>query len=304
MKKIFALFPGQGSQKIGMGLSLHQNSDIARTLFARADRALGFPLSQICFEGPEENLTSTEITQPAILTVSTICYAVASALHPSIVGAAGHSLGEYSALVAADAIDFEDAVTLVHKRGRFMQQAVPAGEGKMVAVLGSDVDTITAALEKVTSGTAQIANDNAPGQIVIAGSRAGVDEFLEHLKGKAKELAVSAPFHCSLMKSAENSLRRELETLKIRSPRFPVISNFYSRPLSDPEEIRESLALQVCGTVRWVESMQYAQSKFAPDQMMEFGHGTVLTGLLKRIAPEMPRTSVGSLEELSAVMAA
>ena len=178
MSKIFALFPGQGSQKVGMGRQLFEQYDIAKELFAKADEALGFSLSQICFEGPADKLTLTEITQPAILTVSTICFRLAQ-MQPqagahTIVAAAGHSLGEYSALVAADAMSFEDAVRLVNKRGRYMQEAVPVGTGRMVAVLGKEVAEIQAAITANTAGVSEIANINAPGQIVVAGSIEGI----------------------------------------------------------------------------------------------------------------------------------
>jgi [acyl-carrier-protein] S-malonyltransferase len=296
---VLGLFPGQGSQKVGMGKELFESTEIGKKLFAMADECLGFPLSTICFEGPAERLTATEVAQPAILTVSTICYELAREKNPSLAlcAAAGHSLGEYSALVAAGALSFADAVVLVHKRGSYMQKAVPAGVGKMVAVLGKEVPEIEAALAKVTKGVAQIANVNAPGQIVIAGAKEAVEEFVTLMPGtKVMELQVSAPFHCSLMKPAEEALAKDLATAGITMPRFPVYANYTAAAVRDGEEIRKTLQLQVCGRVRWVESMNAAIRETNPTMAVEFGAGNVLTGLLKRIAPELTRKNISGPE--------
>lgn len=297
--RLLGLFPGQGAQAVGMGKDLHEATEIARQLFSVADKALGFSLSSICFEGPAEKLTSTAVAQPAILTMSIVCYELARQQLPglSLSAASGHSLGEYSALVAAGALKFEDAVVLVNKRGRYMQEAVPAGQGKMVAVLGKEVSDLEAALAKVTSGVAQIANINSPGQIVVAGSVAGVEEFLKHLgTAKAVPLPVSAPFHCSLMKPAEENLAKDLKLLHISAPSCPIYSNYSARALSKPEDIREALRLQVCGKVRWVECMENAVHDLNITTAVEFGPGAVLTGLLKRIKPEVKRVNVNSLQ--------
>lgn len=308
MANIFALFPGQGSQKVGMGRQLFERYDIAKELFAKADEALGFSLSQTCFEGPADKLTLTEITQPAILTVSTICFRLAQAQPQAsthtIVAAAGHSLGEYSALVAADAITFEDAVRLVNKRGRYMQEAVPVGTGRMVAVLGKDVSELQAAIDASGVAVAEIANINAPGQIVVAGSVAGVAAFVEKL-GPAKviDLPVSAPFHCCLMKPAEERLRVDLAGITINKPKFPVYQNYTASFTNDPEEIRENLALQVCGRVRWVECVENVMKEKAPDAVWEYGAGNVLTGLVKRINSAVPRVNIDSPESLAAAAA-
>lgn len=294
--KILGLFPGQGSQKVGMGKDFYDNSEVAKDIFQRASKALGFDLAKICFEGPAEELTKTAIAQPAILTTSYAAYQVAQNKAPlNLVSAAGHSLGEYSALCAAGAISFEDAVVLVNKRGRYMQEAVPVGVGQMVAVLGKEVAEIEAALSKVSSGVAQVANVNSPGQIVVAGDKNGIAAFLENLPGaKYKLLEVSAPFHCALMKPAEIKLKEDLKVLTINPAKFPVIANYSATALSAPEDIRKALELQVCGRVRWVECMQTAVTSFAPDQAIEFGEGNVLSGLLKRIAPELARRNVSN----------
>ena len=294
-----ALFPGQGSQKIGMGKELAAQSEVARSVFARADKALGFSLSSICFEGPAEKLTLTEIAQPAILTVSVICFELAKAKLGSalkIVAAAGHSLGEYSALVAAGALKFDDAVVLVNKRGRYMQSAVPAGVGKMVAILGKETAEIEAAIAKVKSGVAEIANSNAPGQIVVSGKREAVDECVANLGSvKAIELAVSAPFHCSLMEPAAVALAKDLDAISISGAAFPIYANVSAKAVQSPDEIRDALKRQVCGQVRWIESMEHAISERSPKTAIEFGAGNVLSGLLKRINNTVPRLECGSL---------
>ena len=300
--KVLGLFPGQGSQKVGMGKDLFEASDLAKKIFATADEVLGFSLRKICFEGPPERLTATEVAQPAILTVSTICYELAREKNPSLMlcAAAGHSLGEYSALVAAGALAFPDAVLLVHKRGEYMQKAVPAGAGKMVAVLGKEPAEIEAALARVTKGVAQIANLNAPGQVVVAGAREAVDEFVGLLGGgKTMEIAVSAPFHCALMQPAQDALAKDLSTIKISSCNFPVYANYSAAAVRDPEQIRESLRLQVCGRVRWVDCIEHAIAENDPSLAVEFGNGTVLSGLLKRIAPALPRKNISGADTLA-----
>jgi [acyl-carrier-protein] S-malonyltransferase len=297
---ILALFPGQGSQKVGMGKDLLAVTPLATRLFEQADEVLGISLSKICFEGPAEELTKTAIAQPAILTVSTICFQMAEEKLGTlpIVAAAGHSLGEYSALVAAGAISFADAVALVHKRGKYMQEAVPVGRGKMVAVLGKEISEIEAAIAKIVSGVVEIANYNAPGQVVVAGDAGAVDAFVSQVGGKCLPLPVSAPFHCSLMKPAEDRLASDLKSLKISKPRFPVFANVSAEAKTDPEDIRDNLRRQVCGRVRWVECIERALKNSNAQRSVEFGSGNVLSGLMKRIQSELPRATADSIESL------
>lgn len=303
---VLGLFPGQGSQKVGMGKDLFDNYELARKMFSIADEVLGFKLSDICFNGPAERLTETEVTQPAILTVSSICHALWEnevQERPQILAAAGHSLGEYSALVAAGALRFEDAVMLVHKRGKFMQEAVPAGVGKMVAVLGKELEELEAALKEI-DGVAQIANINAPGQIVVAGEATAIDSFVKALgEAKVKELAVSAPFHCDLMKPAQNKLADELANTTINRASFPVYANYHAKAISEPEDIREALKLQVCGQVRWVESMQNCIAEHKPEASIEFGAGNVLSGMLKRIDSSLSRSAISTPASIAKLVA-
>ncbi|MCX6562897.1 MAG: ACP S-malonyltransferase [Candidatus Aminicenantes bacterium] len=280
MSRIAYLFPGQGSQVVGMGKGFHDRSDLARTIFARADEILGYPISRLCFEGPEEELKLTRNTQPALLIVSHIA---ASLFDRVPVIAAGHSLGEYSALVAAGALRFEDAVLLVHKRGRYMQDAVPVGQGAMAAVLGMCYEDLGRALAQVTAGVVQIANWNSQEQIVIAGHKAAVEEALKIAKPpRAMMLPVSAPFHSVLMKSAEDRLAVDLDRTEFKDPRYPVVTNVDARAVRTGAEARDALKRQVSRPVLWYKSMELLGQE-SIDVFVELGSGRVLTGLLKRI---------------------
>lgn len=286
-----------------MGKELNEKSNLVKELFDIADKRLGFSLSKLCFEGPEEELVLTKNAQPAILVVSVATYLLTADRFNTVI-AAGHSLGEYSALVAAGALEFGDAVELVHKRGVYMQEAVAPGVGKMVAVLGKEVEDIEAALVKVTAGVAEIANINAPGQVVVSGTREGVDEFVSLLGGaKVVELAVSAPFHSSLMEPAAERLARDLATVNIETPRFPVVSNVTARPVVDPEEIRVNLVKQVCGRVRWTESVQCVAQALEVHGAVEFGAGATLTGLLKRTTTKFKGYSCDAPEKADSILA-
>jgi [acyl-carrier-protein] S-malonyltransferase len=285
MGKIAFLFPGQGSQAVGMGLDFHRNSETARGLFARADDALGFPLSRLCFEGPEEELKLTRNTQPALLVVSVIAFELLGRA-PDV--AAGHSLGEYSALVAAGALRFEDAVLLVHKRGRYMQDAVPVGAGAMAALLGAERRAVLDALAQVRSGTVEVANWNSPEQTVIAGHKPAVEEAVGLIKAsRAVFLPVSAPFHTTLMIGAERKLEADLDGAEFRDLRFPVVTNVDARLIRTGREARDALKKQVSRPVLWLDSMERLRDE-GLTHVAELGPGRVLSGLMKRIGRGWP----------------
>ncbi len=274
------LFPGQGSQAVGMGKDLYGRSAEARALFDRADEVLGFALSKLCFEGPEEELRLTRNTQPALLAVST---AACRALGRDPGVAAGHSLGEYSALVAAGVLGFEDAVLLVHKRGRYMQEAVPVGVGAMAAVLGVPGEEVERRLAEVRAGAVEIANWNSDDQIVISGEKAAVEEALSAIKApRSVVLPVSAPFHSRLMKPAEDRLAADLDAVAFADPRFPVVTNVDARLIRTGEEARDALKRQVSRSVLWTRSMDVLEG-LGVEACVECGPGKVLAGLMKRI---------------------
>jgi [acyl-carrier-protein] S-malonyltransferase len=280
------LFPGQGSQTVGMGRDLYERSPEARALFDRADEALGYAISKICFEGPEDELRLTRNTQPALLVVST---AACRLLGRDPAVAAGHSLGEYSALVAAGVLRFEDAVVLVHKRGRYMQEAVPVGVGGMAAVLGVPGDVIERRLADVRAGVVEIANWNSDDQIVISGDKAAVEEALALIQApKSVLLPVSAPFHSRLMQPAEERLAADLDATAFADPRFPVITNVDAKVIRTGEEARDALKRQVSRSVLWSKSMA-VMNGLGVEACVECGPGKVLAGLVKRIARGWPK---------------
>src|SRR6185503_7754180 len=285
------LFPGQGSQSPGMGKELFEKFPAARQVFEEADEALGFPISRLCFEGPAEALQLTENTQPAILTVSVAAFRAlkeAGVSAPAFV--AGHSLGEYSALVAAGALSLSDAVRTVRARGRYMQEAVPVGTGAMAAVIGGELSAIETACEAARTHVSgrqvcSVANMNSPNQVVIAGNTEAVDRAIEALKGVAKrvmKLNVSAPFHCALMKTAQDRLALDLAALQFSEPAMPVVTNVDARATSAPDELRDALIRQVSAPVRWSESMPLLMQQ-GVDTFVEVGPGKVLTGLMRQI---------------------
>jgi [acyl-carrier-protein] S-malonyltransferase len=299
------IFPGQGSQAVGMGKALAEAFPICAETFAEADRALGEPLSRLCFEGPEDRLRLTENTQPAILTVSIAAYRLLESRGFTPAYAAGHSLGEYSAHVAAGTFAFADAVRIVRRRGRYMQEAVPVGRGAMAAVLGLDAETVARACQEASDGDiVSPANLNAPGQVVIAGSTEAVARASERAKAlgarRVIPLPVSAPFHCALMKPAEERLAPELRALATSTPRVPVVANVDAAPKRDAASAIEALVRQVSLPVRWEDVIR----RLASDGVrayVEVGPGKVLGGLVKKIHREATVVSVESPDTLDAV---
>lgn len=298
------VFPGQGSQTVGMGRALAEAATVCRETFEEADRVLGFALSEIIFEGPAERLTLTEITQPAILTVSLAASRLLESrgCRPDVV--AGHSLGEYSAHVAAGTFEFAEAVRVVHHRGRYMQEAVPVGSGAMAAILGVDEATVARACAEAAEGSVvSPANLNAPGQIVIAGEAAAVERAVARVKALGAKrvipLNVSAPFHCALMQPAAVRLEPELRAMTTRDPRVPVIANIDAEPRLDAAAAIEALIRQVSAPVRWEATIRRLASD-GVHAYVEVGPGTVLSGLVKKVAREATLLNV---EEPSGVPA-
>ncbi|MEM7048812.1 MAG: ACP S-malonyltransferase [Acidobacteriota bacterium] len=290
MSQTAFVFPGQGSQKVGMGQDWAEGWSVAREVFAEADEVLGYSLSQLCWQGPEEDLRRTANTQPALLTVSTAIHrVVAQEGRLSAVAMAGHSLGEYSALVAADVLSFGDAVRLVRRRGELMQDAVPEGEGAMAAVLGLDAADVEAvAAEAAGDQVCAVANYNAPGQTVLAGASAAVERAVELARErgarKAVALPVSAPFHCSLMAPAREAMAELLDNTEFRDPRVPVVVNVDAVPVTRGDAARDALIRQIDNPVRWVESVSWMATEGGVEGFVEIGAGKVLAGLIRRIA--------------------
>lgn len=300
------LFPGQGSQTVGMGKALYESSPAAKAIFDRADEALGFSLSKLCFEGPEAELTLTENTQPALVTTSIAALAALREALPELTAPAfvlGHSLGEYSALVAAEALTLEDAVRIVRIRGRAMQAAVPAGQGGMAAIMGGDETAIAALCADASEGEVlSPANFNSPGQVVIAGTAAAVGRAVELSKTrglKAIPLKVSAPFHCALMASAAVEVREALAATTVRAPKFPVIANVDATPNASAGRVSELLVRQVDSAVLWENSVRVAAGA-GVGKALELGPGKVLAGLVKRIDKNVLVQGVATPDDLAA----
>jgi [acyl-carrier-protein] S-malonyltransferase len=281
MKDHAFLFPGQGSQVVGMGKDLYLNTDIGKKTFDMANEILGYNFSKICFEGPGEELRLTYNGQPALLTVSYILY---NLLGEEPYMAAGHSLGEYSALLSAGAITYEDAVLLVHKRGKYMQEAVPVGKGAMAAIMGVEVEKILEVVERV-EGIVDVANLNSPTQVVISGEKEAVEEAIEIIAPKkVKFLPVSAPFHSEMMRPAEEKLAVDLNNIEFKDLTFPVINNIEAAEVTTGEYARYSLKKQVSRPVLWHNIVMQFMKEKEIKKFTEIGSGRVLTGLIKRTA--------------------
>ena len=301
-------FPGQGSQTVGMGQSLAQNFPVARHVFEEVDEALGERFSRIVWEGPEATLTLTANAQPALMAVSLAAYSALreeygeAAIEPAFM--AGHSLGEWSALAAAGVLSVANAARLLRLRGEAMQQAVPPGQGAMLALIGAEVEAAQRLAAAAAEGeVSQVANDNAPGQVVISGAKTAMDRALklapEHGIRRAVPLPVSAPFHCALMKPAADRMADALETVAFKAPRVPVVANVTAVPVTDPGEIKSLLVQQITAVVRWRESVATIVDHGA-ETLFEIGAGRVLTGLAKRIRAQADARSVGSPDEIKA----
>ena len=300
------LFPGQGSQAVGMGLELYNNFNLVKKLFQEADEKLNYPISKIILEGPDDQLQQTKNTQPAILTVS---YSIFSVLKnefkfdfKNFKYFAGHSLGEYSALVCSEAINFSDAVYLLHERGKAMQESVPVGEGSMLAVIGFNIKDLNEMIKnlKDIKGTCEIANDNAFGQVILSGDKKSIEALQFHLKEKKIKtipLKVSAPFHCSLMKPAAEIMRNKINNTKFNDPLFPIINNVTAEPENNPSKIKSLLIDQIFSTVRWRESV-INMSQLGVKKFIEVGPGKVLSGMIKRTIKDVKCFSINSIADI------
>ena len=300
------LFPGQGSQIVGMGSEFYNNFNIVKKIFNEADQKLNFPISKMILEGPEDQLQLTQNTQPAILTVS---YSIFKVLKKefnfdfkTFKYFAGHSLGEYSALVCSDALNFNDALYLLNERGKAMQEAVPVGQGSMIAVLGAKINEVINLIKTRDSknGICEIANDNAEGQVIISGDKESVEKFqvtLKEKKIKSIPLKVSAPFHCSLMKPAADIMKEKINNIKFNNPTIDIINNVTAKPENNAENIKKLLIEQIFSTVKWRESI-INMSKANVMNYIEIGPGKVLTGMAKRTIKNVNCFSINSIADI------
>ena len=300
------LFPGQGSQKTGMANEFYNNFKVVKDIFLRVDETLKFNLSRVILNGTDEDLKKTEITQPAILTTS---FAIFSVLKQEfnfdmskVKYIAGHSLGEYSSLVASESLGLEDGVSLVHERGKLMQTAVPQGQGAMLAVMGLDINELRLIIKKldIKNGICEIANDNSPGQIILSGNKETLTNLSKDLKIKKKRsifLPVSAPFHCSLMKPAAEGMKLFLQKVEFKNPNLELISNVTALPLKKDEDIKELLYKQIFSQVRWRESMEF-MIKNGINDFIEIGPGKVLSGLVKRTNDKIMTRSLTKIDDI------
>ena len=300
------LFPGQGSQTVGMGIEFYTNFELVKKIFKEADDKLKYPISKIILEGPEDKLQLTQNTQPAILTVS---YSIFRVLKDefgfdfsSFKFFAGHSLGEYSALVCSDCLNFEDALHLLHERGKAMQEAVPIGKGSMIAILGMKIQEILSLLKLQNNdgGVCEIANDNANGQVIVSGNKEKVESFqniLKEKKIKSIPLKVSAPFHCSLMKPAANIMKDKIKITNFKKPQFRIINNVNANPEENPENIKSLLIEQIFSTVKWRETILKMREEGVKN-FVEIGPGKVLTGMVKRTVKDAIGFSINTIADI------
>jgi len=300
------LFPGQGSQVVGMGFEFYKNFDLVKKIYKEADEKLNYQISKIILEGPEDQLQLTQNTQPAILIVS---YSIFKVLKDefgfdfkTFKYFAGHSLGEYSALVCSESLNLSDALYLLHERGKAMQSAVPVGKGSMLAVLGLNIDEVNNLIinDKNKKGTCEIANDNADGQVIISGDKASIESFqasLKEKKIKSIPLKVSAPFHCSLMKPAADVMREKINNIKFNNPLLEIINNVTAKAVSDSNVIKNLLIDQIFSTVKWRESL-INMSKLGVTNFVEVGPGKALTGMVKRTIKKANCFSINSIADI------
>ncbi len=303
------IFPGQGSQSVGMGRDLYKTFDLVKKIFKESDEKLNYPISKIILEGPESDLKLTKNTQPAILTVShSIFRLITEEFNIQIKDIkyfAGHSLGEYSALVSSNSLSFSDAVYLLHERGKSMQEAVPEGKGSMLAVMGSKIEDLEKYIKEIgkEKGVCEIANDNSDSQIILSGDKSAIDEISKILKSNKKKsifLPVSAPFHCSLMNPAAKKMEEKINQTNFKNPLVDLVSNVTAEPVRDSEKIKNLLVKQIFSKVRWRESVLF-MIKNGVNEFIEVGPGKVLSGLAKRISDKVLSKSINSIEEIKSL---
>ena len=303
------IFPGQGSQSVGMGQDLYKNFNLVKKIFKEADEKLNYPISKIILEGPESDLKLTKNTQPAILTISYSIFKLISEEFniemKDIKYFAGHSLGEYSALVSLKSLNFSDAVYLLHERGKSMQESVPDGKGSMLAVMGVKIEDLEKYIKEIGSnkGVCEIANDNSDNQIILSGDKAAIYEINTILKNNKKKsifLPVSAPFHCSLMNPAAIKMEAKINQTNFKNPHIDLISNVTAEPVRDSEKIKKLLVKQIFSKVRWRESVLF-MIKNGVNEFIEIGPGKVLSGLVKRISDKVSSKSINTIEEIKSL---
>jgi len=303
------IFPGQGSQSVGMGQDLYKTFDLVKKIFKEADEKLNYSISKIILEGPDSDLKLTKNTQPAILTVSySIFKLITEEFNIQIKDIkyfAGHSLGEYSALVSSNSLSFSDAVYLLHERGKSMQEAVPEGKGSMLAAMGSKIEDLEKYIEGMSKdkGICEIANDNSDGQVILSGDKTAIDEISKILKSNKKKsifLPVSAPFHCSLMNPAAKIMEDKINQTNFKNPLVDLVSNVTAEPVRDSEKIKSLLVRQIFSKVRWRESVLF-MIKNGVNEFIEIGPGKVLSGLVKRISDKVLSKSINTIDDIKSL---